>query len=144
MPELDTTVLVVDDELSDLERLHRILSSRGYKVISASDGEHALRKHARFSGKIDLLVTDVAMSPMTGCELARQLTTIQKDLKVLFVSGHVGEGVLRHEPVVLPDSLFLRKPFTVGELLEKVGEAVANKGVPNRFAAGLMRPHTID
>ena len=98
------------------------LTRRGYTVITATDGREAIRAHARHPGKIDLLVTDVDMAPMNGCELAT-LITAQSDLRVLFVSSDVRGEVLRRKQDI-PGELVLPKPFTSGELLSKVGEAL--------------------
>ncbi len=118
------SILVADDEENDIALIAAALTRRGYTVITATDGREAVRAHARHPGKIDLLVTDIAMAPMNGLELAALLMTAQQDLKVLFVSGHVGEYVLLRRKQAIAGALFLRKPFTSDQLLAKVGEAL--------------------
>jgi len=119
-------VLVVDDEPSDVEFIGDILAAEGYKVIPATDAAQAVREHAAYPEKINLLIADVAMSPMNGCELAALLQVAQPDLEVLFISGYVGEQVLRRKEGVAR-SLFLRKPFTRDELVQKVREALGDR-----------------
>ena len=119
------TVLVVDDEEWDLALIAGILKRGGYNVIAATDGMKAVREHARVN-RVDLLITDVAMAPMTGYELADVLTTAQDDLRVLYVSSNVGEEVLRYRKSV-SNALFLRKPFTSEALLAKVNQALHRK-----------------
>jgi two-component system, cell cycle sensor histidine kinase and response regulator CckA len=119
------SVLVVDDEAGDLDLIANPLVSAGYSVVTAINAKEAVRKHAWYPAKIDLLVSDLDMAPMTGCDLAALLTTAQPDLPVLFVSGHAGEEVLRRNKAI-PEVFFLRKPFTSDELLGKVREALGD------------------
>ena len=118
------SVLVADDEEDDIALIAAALTRRGYTVITATDGREAVRAHARHPENIDLLVADIAMAPMNGLELAALLMTAQEDLKVLFVSGYVGEYALLRRKQAIPGALFLRKPFTSDQLLGKVGEAL--------------------
>jgi CheY-like chemotaxis protein len=114
------TILVVDDEPSDLEVGRKALEAMGYRVLAAGDGPSALSVYREYGQPVALLVTDVAMSPMNGCELAVRLAAIQMDIKVLFVSGYAGAGVLRREKVAELKAAFLRKPFTAEQLTERV------------------------
>jgi CheY-like chemotaxis protein len=114
------TILVVDDEPSDLEVARKALEGMGYRVLAAGDGPGALSVYREYGKPVALLVTDVAMSPMNGCELAVRLAAIQMDIKVLFVSGYAGAGVLRREKVAELKAAFLRKPFTAEQLTERV------------------------
>lgn len=123
------TILVVDDEPSDLEMARSALKGLGYQVLAAGDGSSALSAYREFGEPVALLVTDVAMSPMNGCELAVQLAAIQQDIKVLFVSGYAGAGVLRREKVVELKAAFLRKPFTAEQLAERVSSLLAPRVV---------------
>ncbi len=119
------TILVVDDEPSDLEVARKALEGMGYRVLVAGDGASALSVYREFAEPVAALVTDVAMSPMNGCDLAVQLAAIQPDIKILFVSGYAGAGVLRREKVVELKAAFLRKPFTAEHLTERVQALLA-------------------
>jgi CheY-like chemotaxis protein len=123
------TIVVVDDEPSDLEMARKALEGLGYKVLAAGDGPSALSVYREFGERVAMLVTDVAMSPMNGCELALRLAAIQMDLKVLFVSGYAGAGVLRRDKVVELKAGFLRKPFTAEQLTERVQAMLAPRVV---------------
>ena len=122
MNETAAVILAVDDELPDLENLERVLSDSGYQVIVAHAGQEALQAHAQ-RGRIDLLVTDIAMSPMNGRELAHALLAQQNDLRVIFVSGYVGEQSLRDDSS-FPGATFLRKPFAAEDLRRMVRAAL--------------------
>jgi DNA-binding response OmpR family regulator len=126
------TILIVDDEPSDLELVEEVLARRGYTVITAKDANHAIALAQR--NKFDLLLTDVAMAPVNGCELAMQLMASRQDLRVLFVSGHVGEEALRYQKVPA-GARFLRKPFTADDLLRKVRESLQDRPEEGSFSA---------
>jgi DNA-binding NtrC family response regulator len=127
MLKVQSVVLVVDDKSPDLGLMAGALKRGGFSVITASDGADAVRAHARHSDQIDLLITDVTMAPITGYELTDLLTTAQKDLRVLYISGSLDAEMLRH---LLRDrnASFLRKPFTSDELLAKVSETLPAQG----------------
>ena len=120
----DKTALVVDDEPPDLEMLRKALADLGYRVIEAGGGEAALEAFQAHPGVIDLLVTDVAMSPVNGCELAADLLKLNPDLQVVFVSGYVGSEAFRYGRGLTGGFAFLRKPLRPAELEAELRAAV--------------------
>jgi two-component system, cell cycle sensor histidine kinase and response regulator CckA len=75
--------------------------------------------------KIDLLMTDVLMPGMSGSELAEVIRARVAVLKVLFLSGHSRDTVVRHG-VMHPEVAFLQKPFTLDALSKKLREVFAS------------------
>ena len=118
------TALVVDDEFDDLEALRAPLAANGFDVFPAKDGKSAMALFNANPDAIDVLVSDVAMSPMSGTELALHLLDQKPGLPVVFVSGHVGAQALRNDILSVTTIAFLRKPFTPEELLVKVREVI--------------------
>ena len=118
------TALVVDDEFDDLEALRAPLAANGFDVFPAKDGKSAMALFNANPDAIDVLVSDVAMSPMSGTELALHLLDQKPSLPVVFVSGHVGAQALRNDILSVTTIAFLRKPFTPEELLVKVREVI--------------------
>jgi CheY-like chemotaxis protein len=110
------TILVVDDEPSDLDMARNTLESLGYGVVTAGDAQTALQLYRDLGMPISLLIADVAMAPVNGCDLALQLTVKQPDLKVLFISGYAGAEVLRRAGIPGLHAAFLRKPFSADQL----------------------------
>ena len=120
------TVLLVEDEDIVRELSSEVLRSCGYKVIEASSGKEALRSYKEFGKEISLLMTDVVMPGMNGEELAKQLLSIQPELKILYTSGYIDN------PIALSDGLkhgaaFIQKPFTNIELARKI-RAILDEG----------------
>ena len=75
------------------------------------------------SKPIKIMLADVVMPDMSGPELAKQLTTLRPDMKVLFLSGYTDEAILRHG-IIDADVPFLQKSFTQDGLLKKVREVL--------------------
>jgi len=118
--------LVVDDEPEDLKILCNGLAHLGYDVISAGDGETAIREFYAHRGSITLVVTDVAMSPMNGCELAAKLLKANPQLQIVFVSGYAGTEAFRYERRFTKAIPFLRKPLRLNELEAQVREILTH------------------
>jgi len=114
------TVFVVEDE-PDVRRLtERILKSKGYRVVTAGDGEEALRYAEQNPGlRIHLLLTDMVMPRMGGRVLAERLRCLRPGLKVLYMSGYT-EELLDIQKCVEPSSDFIHKPFSPQGLQEQV------------------------
>jgi CheY-like chemotaxis protein len=119
------TVLVVEDEQALREILVDILRTLGYEVVTASGGLAALELVQGSDKRIDLLVTDVVMPHMRGDELAFALSTIQPDLRVLFISGYPDEVTGRFG-LDLSRAVLLQKPFRTPALAQKVRDALAS------------------
>jgi two-component system cell cycle sensor histidine kinase/response regulator CckA len=136
MPENMQVILAVDDEVSDLERMLEILQGQGYAVLAAGDFTQAVRVFRDSQDAIALLITDISLPGKNGCDLAKELLAIRPDLKVLFVSGHVGLEVCRFYGLAPSDLHFLRKPFELEEFLARVREVLSsNEPVPGLRAA---------
>ena len=114
-------ILVVDDEQIVRQLLKDVLSSYGYRILSAESGEEAIRVSDEFPGDIDLLVTDITMTGITGWELAERLTASRSGLKVIFMSGYIDNIELRQEMMRAHD-IFIQKPLLSNDLLGKVRE----------------------
>ena len=121
------TVLLVED--SDVVRrlLHEILIARGYTLLEARHGEEALQISREFTGRIDLLVTDMVMPKMGGRELAHHLSPQRPEMRILYMSGYTEEAITR-DGVLDPGTAFLEKPFTPDSLARKVRELLDQKG----------------
>jgi two-component system cell cycle sensor histidine kinase/response regulator CckA len=113
------TVLLVEDEAALRQPAREFLSSKGYTVIEATDGDDALRIAKNYTGRIDLMITDVIMPHMGGAQLAETLAEKRPQMKVLFVSGYAENTILGHGPIDVMTH-FLQKPFSLEELARKI------------------------
>jgi CheY-like chemotaxis protein len=117
------TILVVDDEPLLRDIIVEMLNPLGYKVLKASHGEEALLVSSKFSGKIDLLLTDVIMPGMNGKELADALVHIRPETKVIFISGYTDDAIAHHG-VLEEGIVLLQKPVTEKMLASKIREVL--------------------
>jgi PAS domain S-box-containing protein len=117
------TILVIDDELSILEMVRRMLTRHGYTVLAAAAPEAALTLCARHKAAIDLLLTDVIMPDMGGKDMAERIRAIHPDIRILYMSGYPGDIMEKHGH--LPEGMrVLRKPFTIQQLTQQIRAAL--------------------
>jgi two-component system cell cycle sensor histidine kinase/response regulator CckA len=117
------SVLLVEDDGAVRGFARAALSSRGFKVLEAANGQQALDLLRTHSEPIDLIITDVAMPEMDGKELAERAREYRPELAVLFTSGHTRDRIARGGAVE-EGIHFLPKPFSGAELARKVREAL--------------------
>lgn len=120
------TILVCDDEDTVRQVAVRILQAKGYNVLEAIEGEDALRVASQYNGKIDLLLSDMAMPVMGGPELAQIMKSRYPEIRVIMMSGY--------SPMAFPSDYnfeeprdFLQKPFRAFELTKKVRDTLDHK-----------------
>ncbi len=117
------TVLIVEDEALVRDVTRAMLSRRGYRVLVAKDGEHALAVAANHMGVIDLLLTDVIMPRANGRRVAEQLRMMRPELRVVYMSGYTEDAIVHHG-VLEAGIVLLEKPFTEQALARTVREVL--------------------
>ncbi|MGH9544524.1 MAG: ATP-binding protein [Terriglobales bacterium] len=120
------TVLVVEDAKALRDLICQALSASGCNVLSAPEGQEALRIVDQQKGVIDLLVTDVIMPGMNGAALAKQVRSLRPEMKILYMTGYSGEFV--RSDMLVPGVSFIQKPFTPADLRRKIHKMLADKG----------------
>jgi CheY-like chemotaxis protein len=114
-------VLLVEDEEQVRRIICEVLEQQGYSVLTAANGEEALKIAEDARTDVQLLLTDVVMPQMSGPALAEQLSVLRPQLKVLYISGYTDDAIVRHG--LLDEKLhFLQKPFDAASLARKVRE----------------------
>ena len=102
-------VLVVDDDPVVRKSFDRVLSGKGYAVITAENGEEALRKLAEEN--YDVVYTDIRMPGMDGLEVAEKVRARRPWTPVVIITGYGTEAAeARAEAAGV--SNFLHKPLT--------------------------------
>jgi PAS domain S-box-containing protein len=129
MPYGSETVLLVEDEPSVRQFVMDALRRHGYLVLEAATAMEALQLCVQHQGRIHLLLTDMVMPGMSGRELFERITATLPAMKVLCMSGHTEDAVLR-QCASLARTGFLPKPFTPEDLAYKVRE-VLDAGPPD-------------
>ncbi|MBK9991987.1 MAG: response regulator [Verrucomicrobia bacterium] len=119
----ETIFLVEDDESVRIAAL-AVLSHAGYKVITADNGEQALKIWSARQQKVDLLLTDMIMPEgLTGLDLVKRLRKDDPALRVIVMSGYSLE--LSQQGVLDDDGpVYLAKPFEPAILLRSVRQCL--------------------
>ena len=120
------TVLVVEDESSVRRLIQGVLEQAGYTVLTAATGVEAMALIRQHQASIHLLLTDVVMPEMGGPELADILQEQHPELRVCFMSGYTEDEVFRRG-VQVQNETFLEKPFTPGQLQERVAAILSER-----------------
>jgi two-component system cell cycle sensor histidine kinase/response regulator CckA len=116
-------ILLVEDEEAVRVFAARALRNKGYTVLEATSGQHALEVLNKEEWKVDLLVSDVVMPQMDGPTLIREVRAARPDMKVVFISGYAEDAFRKS---LDPDAEFdlLPKPFSLKQLAAKVKEVM--------------------
>jgi two-component system cell cycle sensor histidine kinase/response regulator CckA len=115
------TILVVEDDDSVRRPVRRMLEMSGYVVLEARNPDEALKMARQERGKIDLVLTDMVMPRMSGRELASRMAEFNRDVRVLYMSGHIEDADVI-ETAAGEGADFIPKPFSGAALKQKVHE----------------------
>ena len=119
VPRGTETILLVEDEAGIRELASDFLQGRGYMVLTAMDGDEALRIADGHEDLIHLLVTDIVMPNIGGKELAQRLRKVRPQIKVLLMSGYPDHPALASTEAG-GHMTVLQKPFSLDMLAHKV------------------------
>jgi len=122
-PSPSPTILVVDDESTVLALARDILEMHGCRVVTARNGEEALRLFRERKEEIDLVLLDLTMPVMGGRDCFRQMREIEPRVKVLVSSGFSAEGTAS-ELIAEGALAYVQKPYDVDVLARIVRQAI--------------------
>ncbi len=118
------TILVIDDKESELETMSDALSNQGYRLVSTSSGEEALKimKEQPF----DVILTDLKMPDVDGMEILRTARAMDSQPQVIMITGY-GSIDKAVEAMRAGAEDFIPKPIELAELREKVRKALESQ-----------------
>lgn len=125
-------ILCVNDNEQELSVLSFMLSTNGYRVLSATNGQEAIE--AFQSAPVDLVVSDYSMPQMNGAQLVSRLKNIAGHVPMLLLGDPQTMAGEMHSA----DALLNKKNSSSQELLERIKQMSARKRGPRK---GTMR-HT--
>ena len=117
------TILLAEDEDGVREMVAEFLESRGYHVLTGSDGAVALCRAEQYAGPIHLLLTDVVMPVMNGPELADRMKRERPETRVLFMSGYTPDPTL-FDGARFGEVVLIHKPFALNALAHAVRDTL--------------------
>jgi len=112
----DEAVLLVEDNDALRAIIKQVLQEKGYRVSFARSAEEAVAHCDDGKASVDVLLTDVVLPDMDGLQLAKLLEKSRPGLKVIYMSGYVGNAL--NMLVERPDAILLEKPFSPEKLLK--------------------------
>ena len=122
-------ILVVEDDEGILKTVVAILKRANFRVLSANSGPNALKVAEKTDQKIDLLLADLDMVPMSGADMGEALKKARPDLHVMLMSGGAKGSLL----VLNYGWAFIQKPFVPVKLVQMVTDVLHS---PNRSQLG--------
>ena len=133
------TVLAIEDDESIALGLEMNLTSEGYRVVCAPDGEQGLAL-ARTS-EVDLIILDVMLPRLNGFELLRTLRSERRHMPIIMLSAR-GAEMDKVMGLELGAEDYITKPFSLAEMLARVKavlrrDAIARGGISALHAGSL-------
>ena len=120
-------ILVVDDEMYIVNILDFTLAGEGWEVVSATNGEDALRTLLKFEP--DLVILDVMMPRIDGVEVCRAIKAREEsaDTPVIMLTAKDREKD-KEEALEAGADLYLTKPFSPGKLVQEIRNLLNPQG----------------
>ena len=106
---------MVDDEAAIRQYLELFLTSLGYRVLLARNGQEAVELFREHGHDVDLVLMDVILPNKSGREAALEIRGVRGDIKMIFTSGYPAELILERKLLTDGEHL-LMKPLTPTEL----------------------------
>jgi two-component system response regulator CpxR len=119
-------ILCVDDNEQELSVLKFMLSTNGYRVLSATNGQEAIGIFAEIA--VDLVLADFAMPQMNGSQLVDQLKLSASHVPMILL----GDPQRMSGDIHSADALLAKKSCSPQELLERIKVLSARKRGPRK------------
>jgi len=114
--QTNSTVLLVDDEVTIRDMGRPLLETLGFSTITAANGREALELYKEHGGEIDLIMLDLIMPEMGGIEAYRELRKINHTVPILICSGYNAKSAAVATRAD-DNTFFLNKPYNPAELI---------------------------
>jgi DNA-binding NtrC family response regulator len=112
-------VMIVDDDTALLDVLRSGLLSEGYPCEAAGEGTSALELIRKTP--FDIMIADIDLPGMNGLDLVKKAKSLRPEMAVIVVTGFI-EEFSYDEAIEAGASDFIKKPFTLRELLAKMNQ----------------------
>ncbi|MEJ2627142.1 MAG: PAS domain S-box protein [bacterium] len=116
-------VLIIEDQDKVREFTSHALERNGYKVFTAADGCEAEKIFSQKKDELDLVLSDVVLPDTSGITIVEDFQKKRPDIAILLSSGYT-DHKSRWPTIMEKGYLFLEKPYTLNDLLNKVYEAI--------------------
>jgi len=113
------TILVAEDNEETRSLISEVLTTAGYTVIEAMDGEDAVSKFLDNRERIDLMILDVIMPRIDGREVYDKIKKVTPDIKTIFLSGYTAD-IIKQKGLSEEGLHFFHKPISPQRLLYEI------------------------
>ncbi len=120
-------ILLVEDEQEIVEMIQMALEARGYEVMAAYDGSEGLRMATE--KKPDLILLDIIMPGLNGYQVCRELKNhpSTRETPIIYLTAK-GQETDKFWGFETGAAEYIVKPFEMGDLIEKMEEALQEGG----------------
>ena len=118
------TILLIEDSQEIRELMGEVLSSAGYTVIEAVDGQDGVEKFREHQNEVQLLILDVIMPRKNGREAYDEICNMKSDVRAIFTSGYTAD-IINRKGIMEGKYNFVAKPLSPDKLLLKIREVLA-------------------
>ncbi|MDI6803358.1 MAG: PAS domain S-box protein [Bacteroidota bacterium] len=122
------TILVVEDELMLSDLVKEILQERGYKVLTAFDGESGIEIFKKHQNEIAIIFSDIGLPKMSGWEMYNNIRNIAPNTKIIFASGYLDPPIWS-EMFKIGIKEIVQKPYDPIQIIKKVRQLLDTKDV---------------
>ena len=127
------TILIVEDEETLRELLHDTLKSVGYDVLTAPDGDRAIREYRKRMDSIKLVVSDIGLPGLGGIDMLKELKKVNPDVRVIFASGFI-EAEVKSDLLRAGALDFIEKPYLVRDIAARIRDCLDRVSAARRDA----------
>jgi two-component system, cell cycle sensor histidine kinase and response regulator CckA len=120
------TILLVEDEEMLRSLTKMVLKGKGYNVVTASDGEEAVRMFILRQNDIALVLSDMGLPKLSGYDVLKEVKRIKPDVKFIIASGYI-EAADKSEILESGARDFIQKPYVPNEMLRKIRRVLDEK-----------------
>lgn len=116
------TIMVVEDDDQVRSTVMSMIQLFGYNAVEAENAEAAFDILKEKGAEIDLMLTDIMMPGVSGGELVKMIQPLEKNLKIIFMSGFADSSIVPNDvfDVLESGASFIEKPFSAEDLAKKI------------------------
>ncbi|MBF0486969.1 MAG: PAS domain S-box protein [Nitrospirae bacterium] len=114
-------ILIAEDDETLRKVTSQLLTRAGYEVVTAADGEEVVKIYSE--NNVDLIIMDIIMPKMNGKAAYDKIIKINKDAKIIFLSGYT-DVYLENKLIKDAKFSYITKPIDVGKLLTMIKEII--------------------
>src|SRR5687768_15542428 len=122
--KMSQTILVVEDEATNLRLISRFLQKQGYFVLQARDGLEAMDLMHEF--RVDIVLSDLRMPRMDGLTLTRHILSKSPNTPVLVMTAYAAQDVKGLSELRVP---VLNKPFVLDQLSSEIQTVLSSREI---------------